>query len=544
MRRLSTGLPARVTAALAALALIMSMCEAADARDPVAQTDLGLVRGVVEQGVQIYQGIPYAQPPTGARRWTLPVRPRPWTEARDARRPGPACAQLDEQGALAARSSEDCLYLNVTTPGGKPAGRRPVLVYLHGGAFSSGAGSDFDARRLAATGGVVVVSVNSRLGVFGFFGHPKLPGSGSYGLADQQAALRWVRANAASFGGDPRRVTLMGESSGGASVCAQLTSPQAAGLFHRAIIQSGSCLQRWPKNVMAPGLEAVSYWASRADIEARGTKAAGELGCAGARATTCLRSLDARKLLALNGRFTQPAYDTPVLPVDPAAALRSGDFHRVPVMQGNTRHEHRLFTRLFELERPIDDARYRELLTTTFGARQSRRVYAEYPPRAYTRGSTGADGAGSAAALAWAAVGTDAGWVCPTLTASKLLARQVPVYGFEFADPDVPDIVGLFPKGYPAGAYHGSELPMLFDIESTSITLSPAQRHLSAQMIRYWSTFAAAGDPNRAGLPWWRAYPSIQALDSAPRGISPVDASTAHHCRFWATAPKLDGGAD
>jgi para-nitrobenzyl esterase len=525
------GLPMRAASVLLTVSLtVVAGGPAGVSRPagPVAHTDLGPVRGIAGQRVQQFQGIPYAQPPTGALRWSLPARPRPWTKVRDAHQPGPACAQLDDKGALVARSSEDCLYLNVTAPRG--AVRRPVMVYLHGGAFSSGAGSDFDARRLAVTGDVVVVTVNSRLGVFGFFGHPGLPGSGTYGLADQQAALRWVRANAAAFGGDPRNVTLFGESSGGASVCAQLTSPAAAGLFQRAIIQSGSCLQHWPRNVMAPGLGAISYWASIADVQARGAKAAAELGCARQPQPACLRRLEAVKLLAMNGRFTQPAYGTPVLPDEPVAALRSGAFHRVPVMQGNTRDEHRLFASLFDMQKPIDDARYRALLKTAFGARLARRVHAEYPPRAYPGRS------GSAAALAWARVGTDAGWVCPTLAADRLLARHVPVFSFEFADPDVPDIVGLLPKGYPPGAYHGSELPLLFDIKDTPITLSPAQRELSTRMIRYWSAFAAEGDPHTTGLPRWTAFPATQALDSTPRGISRVDAGTTHRCAFWATA--------
>ncbi|MQY09083.1 Para-nitrobenzyl esterase [Actinomadura sp. RB68] len=499
--------------------------------DPVARTDLGPVRGVATGHTELYQGIPYAQPPTGSRRWRPPVRPRPWTAVRDASKPGPACAQLDETGGVAAHSSEDCLYLNVTAPRGNRSERRPVVVYLHGGAFSSGSGSDFDARRMAATGGVVVVTVNSRLGVFGFFGHPRMAGSGTYALADQQAALRWVRANAQAFGGDPGNVTLMGESSGGASVCAQLVSPPAAGLFHRAIIQSGSCLQSWPKNMMAPGLDAISYWAPRTAVQARGAAAAAKLGCTGPDGPACLRRTDTGKLLALNGRFVTPAFGTRALPTDPVKALRTGAFQRVPVLQGNTRDEHRLFGSLFEAEKPIDDARYRALLATSFGERTARRVYVRYPPRAYSGRS------GSPAALAWAAVGTDVGWVCPTLAADRLLARHVPVFSFEFAEPNVPDFLGVFPKGYPPGAFHGSELPMFFDIAGTSVPLGPAQRKLSESMIMYWAAFAAQGDPNRAGLPRWPRFPATQALDSARAGISRTDLAAGHHCRFWAARP-------
>ncbi|MGH3353580.1 MAG: carboxylesterase/lipase family protein [Nocardioides sp.] len=506
----------------------------------VVRTDQGLVRGVAEQQNLLFQGIPYAQPPTGDLRWQPPRHPRRWSGVREASRPGPACAQLGDDGEVLKGSSEDCLYLNVTTPRSSTHStheRRPVIVYLHGGAFSSGAGSDFDARRMAAAGDAVVVTVNSRLGVFGFFGHRDLPDSGTYGLADQQAALRWVRSNARAFGGDPGRVTLMGESSGGASACAQLTSPTAAGLFHRAIIHSGACTQRWPRNVMWPGAGETEYWAARADVQDRGTAAAKDLDCVGAGALRCLRErVEPAQLLALNGQFTQPAYDTTLLPLDPVRALRGGRFHRVPVLQGNTRDEHRLFGSLFEAEQPIDDARYRNLLTESFGAAAADRIHAQYPPSRY-RGQ-----AKHPASLAWAAVGTDVGWVCPTVSANRMLAGRVPVYSFEFADPDVPANFWEFPEGFPPGAYHGSELPMLFDLGDSYASLSKQQKALSTTMIKYWTGFARSGNPNAHDLARWPRLPRLPvagagprtlSLDSGPGGITRVDLEADHRCAFW-----------
>ncbi|MBO2440434.1 carboxylesterase/lipase family protein [Actinomadura nitritigenes] len=461
------------------------------------ETDKGRVKGVAADGVIRFQGIPYAAPPIGRLRWRPPAAAAPWKGVRSAAEPGPICAQPGAKG-----SSEDCLYLDVTAPA--RAGRRPVVVWLHGGAFSSGSGSEYDAARMAEKGDVVVVTVNSRLGALGFFAHPRLRDSGDYGLQDQQAALRWVRANAAAFGGDPGKVTLMGQSSGGASVCAQLTSPQAAGLFHRAIIESGSCLQNWPRNMLAPGDAASRYWAPVTELAAKGRTA---LGC---RTLGCLRAKPTAEVLSLNGAFHQPAYGTAVLPKNPVAALAEGAFHRVPVLQGNTKDEHRLFAALFTLDRPITAARYRRLLTETFGEQQAARVARRYPP-------------GRSASLAWAAVGTDRAWTCPTLAADRLLARHVPVYSFEFADERAP-APDLKP-GFPMGAYHGSELPYLFGM--ANVRLAPAQVLLSNRMIAAWTRFARTGAPGGG----WRPFPETMQL--TPGRDLPVDAGAEHHCAFW-----------
>jgi para-nitrobenzyl esterase len=227
------------------LALLVPPARPADAA-PIVMTGSGPVRGVRGPAVDSYQGIPYAQPPTGDLRWRAPRPVRPWTTAIDATTPGPACAQNEPgkpAGTTLPGSGEDCLYLNVTTPRGQ---RRPVIVWIHGGGNTAGTGSEYDATRMATRGDVVVVTINYRLGVFGFFGYPGLSGSGAFGLQDQQAALRWVRANAAAFGGDPGNVTVAGESAGGVDICAQLTAPGSAGLFARAILQSGSCRNRIP----------------------------------------------------------------------------------------------------------------------------------------------------------------------------------------------------------------------------------------------------------------------------------------------------------
>jgi para-nitrobenzyl esterase len=183
----------------------------------------------------------------------------------------------------------------------------------------------------------VVVTVNYRLGLLGFFGHPSLADSGNFGLQDQQAALRWVRRNAAAFGGNPNTFTLFGESAGALSTCAHLTSPASAGLFHRAVMQSGSCVMDWPDNALVPGVPAGSPWTPRSQVEASGLFVAANLGCAdSAAAAACLRRVPVADLLA-TGQTARlgPAFGTSVLPVSPARALR-GPFHHVPVISGTT----------------------------------------------------------------------------------------------------------------------------------------------------------------------------------------------------------------
>ncbi|MEV4754556.1 carboxylesterase family protein [Micromonospora sp. NPDC049559] len=505
--RLTTGFPGGVAAVCAAVAVVLAglafgpQGAQAETGPSTVTTDQGRLEGVITHGVTTFQGIPYAAPPVGELRWQPPAAPTAWNGVRNAAKPGPACAQPEVEG-----SSEDCLYLNVTTP--STTGRRPVVVWLHGGAFSSGYGAQYDATRMAKQGDVTVITVNSRLGALGFFAHPDLPDSGDYGLQDQQAALRWVRANAAAFGGDAGNVTLMGESSGGASVCAQLTSPTATGLFQRAVIQSGSCLQNWPKNTIAPGDPASVYWAPVQELAAKGRTA---LGC---HTLACLRAKPVQEVLTLNGQFHQPAYGTAVLPTSPSRALAAGSFHRVPVLQGNTRDEHRLFAALFTLDEPITTARYHALLTETFGEQDAARIARQYPP-------------GASPALAWAAVSTDRSWVCPTLTADRLLARHVPVYSFEFAASDNP-LPDLRPD-FPLGAYHSSELPYLFGMGD--VRLNAEQTKLSDRMITAWTTFARSGTPGHG----WQRYPYTMRL--TPAADTAINAAAEHQCAFWTTQP-------
>ncbi|MFE4638707.1 carboxylesterase/lipase family protein [Streptomyces sp. NPDC056773] len=495
---------------------------------PVVETDRGAVRGREAVGYRTFEGIPYAAAPTGPLRWRLPEPAARWTGVRDAGAPGAPCVQLPAVGPGGPSGSEDCLFLNVTAPKADAAAPpRPVMVWFHGGGFMNGAGDLYRPGRLASAGGAVVVTVNYRLGVFGLFGHPGLGGAPAFALADQQAALRWVRANAARFGGDPGNVTVFGESAGALSVCLHLTSPASAGLFHRAIVQSGSCSLTIPPRSWLPTLPAYEPFAPEPLTVARGAAAAVRLGCGrptGGEVLECLRGLAPGALATseLMMLFSAVSYGTPLLPTEPRRALERGEFHRVPVVQGSTRDEMRIFLGQTLAAHPVADPQaYRVRLRAAFGARAGL-VEAAYPVTAHPT-----------PALAFAAALTDASFVCPQLRDSRLLARHVPTYDYGFDDRGAPDFSGLPPvPGFPYGASHGSELPYLFD---TGLPMSAAQRVLAERMTGYWTRFAATGDPNAPGTgPWWPRSPAVLSL--APEtlgGIGPVDAAARHHCGLW-----------
>ena len=504
--------------------------------DPaVVQTDSGPVRGIVTDDYRLFQGIPYAAPTAGERRWRPPQPVRPWTQVRDATRPGPMCPQQPSSYAEVASLAEDCLCLNVIVPrAAGPQQPRPVMVWIHGdGAI--GAGSFFDPRRLATIGDVVVVTINYRLGIFGTFGHPGLEGSGAFGLQDQQAALGWVARNAAAFGGDPGNVTVFGESYGGLSTSAHLVAPESAGLFHRAIVQSGFALMDLPAGGIFPGLPAVAWygWRASAEVEGLGAAVAAQLGCAdAATALACLRGLPVQDLFAHAQPFQPYGFGNRVLPEVPAQALRGGRFHRVPVLSGSTRDEHRLFVGLFRVlaGQPVTAQQYPALLAEAFGEHADQ-VQAKYPLSAYRSPN-----------LAWATVLTDRMWARSTFEQHRLLARQVPVYAYEFADRHAPMYLP-FPEDFPPGAFHAAEVPYLFPDQPFQTGSTPDQRRLADQMIRYWTNFARTGDPNGPELPPWppfddaRPVPQVQSLAPGPDGIRPVDYAAEHQLDFWSSLP-------
>ncbi|MFE3905907.1 carboxylesterase/lipase family protein [Streptomyces sp. NPDC059153] len=510
----------------------------------VVRTDHGLIRGVSHGSYATFGGIPYAAPPTGPLRWRAPVPAATWHGVRDATTAAQRCVQMPTPGAGAVLGSEDCLYLNVMMPTPKPAGqKRPVLVWMHGGAFLGGSGSDYSTEQLAVRGDTVVVTVNYRLGIFGYFGHPELGSAPPFGLADQQAALRWVRANAERFGGDPGSVTLFGESAGALSICAHLTSPTAVGLFQRAVLQSGSCLMSFPRGALGPGIPAYEPFASQRDVQTAGAEAARQLGCTaggGDEVLACLRgqSTDRLATAQLMQSFNRPSFGNTLLPVAPGQALASGRFHRVPIIQGTNHDEMRMFVGLSLAAFPIrTENDYRARVVDAFGL-AAPAVEAQYPAGHYPT-----------PALAWAAVLTDRSLTCTTLAVGKALAAHapgLPLYGYEFSDPHAPVLTGLPANpGFPYGAAHGFEMPFLFSSFPTERPLTDAQRALSDRMVDYWTNFAHTGNPNTPDAPLWPVLrlssplaQSVQSLAPGPGGVHPVDAYSAHHCSFWDRLPQ------
>ncbi|MGN9841116.1 carboxylesterase/lipase family protein [Nonomuraea sp. H19] len=498
-----------IPAAAILLSMIMPTTPAVADQGSAAlvRTDKGVVKGEILRDHRAFRGIPYAEPPVGELRWKPPRPAKPWAGVRDATAYGGQCAQPAGYGSQASYG-EDCLYLNVSTP---PRGRKlPVMVWVHGGNNTTGDSASYDLSKLAVQGDVVVVSVNYRLGVLGWLAHPGLEAgeryqAGNYGLLDQQAALRWVRRNITAFGGDPGNVTLFGESAGSADICAQLASPAAAGLFHKAIAQSYSCA--YPTRTQsAAEASAVSF--------------AQTVGCTGD-AVSCLRALPVKTLVEA---FKEPnpyavAGGDGVLPAQPYEAFAGGRFNRMPVMHGNTLDEMRLF-----VSDPITAAEYEAYVRRTYGPNADA-VLARYPAANYADPR-----------IALATLLTDFGTplaTCGHQDALGLFARAgVPAYGYQFADRTAPPLIDI--PGYEEGAAHAAELPYLFP-RLFGGELNAEQARLSDAMVGYWTSFARNGRPAAQAPRWplFRSSGDVLSLAPGPDGIQLADTAARSNCAFW-----------
>jgi len=504
---------------------------------PIVETANGRVEGLVDSsGIAVFKGVPYAAPPVGPRRWRPPRPVEAWTGVRAADRFGPRCMQPRPYGDMVFRSegmSEDCLYLNVWTPEPAPDAGRPVLVYFYGGGFVAGDGSEprYDGASMAREG-IVMVTVNYRLGAFGFLAHPALTAeapdgaSGNYGLLDQQRALEWVQQNIRAFGGDPSRVTIAGESAGSMSVSAHMAAPGSTGRFARAIGESGALLGTSPLSSLEEG-------------EQSGVRFADQVGADSLRT---LRALSASRLLELAAQPDAPRFgpivDGHFLPTAPAEVYAAGEQADVPLLVGWNSEESN-YTALLG-DRPPTPAAYAEAVRERFGDR-AERVLELYPADTWQEVIE----AGTAlAGDQFIGYGT---W------AWSEAQRQTgaPVYRYYYTHPhppmepgagnDVPGLAGASDDPThvqpPRGAVHAAEIEYaLGTLERPPLyAWTPADRTVSRLFQGYVANFIETGDPNGDGLPTWpRAGPDGRArlleIDETP------EARRERHrdrYRFW-----------
>lgn len=533
----------------ALLALGLAGCGGSDDSSLRVSTRQGVVEGVEASTHHQYLGIPYAAAPVGARRWAAPAEPASWSGVRNATSFGPHCPQAATPGLGYGYpgGQEDCLYLNVYAP--KKPGPHPVMVWIHGGAFVLGRSNNYVPTRLVDQG-VVVVTINYRLGALGYLAHPALADaagrSGNYGYLDQVAALKWVQSNIAAFGGDAGNVTLFGQSAGGLSVLAQLASPLAKGLFHKAIVQSSpglSLLDQAGANALGASSAAR---APKPAVPASGATpavaAVTGFDCPNdAQAANCLRGRSVDYIVANQpGSFSpvnQPVVDGHFLTQDLNAAITSGNFNKVPVMVGSAHDEFTSFLGQTELRtgQPMSAAAYPFALAGQYTSPPAPAGFAAllansvYPLSAYP-GSTGPS-------LAFSAAVGDSLFSCPTRKLTKQLqASGVPVFAYEFNDPNAP--MTLQPAvSFPYKAYHASEIQYLFEVPTAN--LSAAQQALAAAMVAQWTQFARSGNPATGGGLAWPAYGSIEnVLSLAPAGTGAGTTvinnfAADHKCAIW-----------
>jgi para-nitrobenzyl esterase len=475
----------------------------------VAETICGKIRGSVQNGISSFKGIPYAGPADGAGRFMPPSKPAPWTGVRDALAYGARAMQNDDAFALAPEvinlfigaevqpMSENCLFLNVWTPA--PDGRkRPVMFWCHGGAFIAGSGSAawYDGTSLARKGDVVVVTINHRLGAFGYLhladvGGAACPLSGVAGMLDIVAALEWVRDNIGNFGGDPANVTIFGESGGGAKVSVLMAMPAARGLFHKAIIQSG------------PGVEM----ASRADATETAKAMLGELGLKPGQIDE-LRTMPAQRIVkaqsAILSRISgmsfanrrrlgfNPVVDGEVLPGNPFAPTAPAISSDVPLMIGTNKDEMTLFFGFAPWLEGLDEDALakRASMIVPDGAQRLIGIYRNTRP-------------GASPKDIFLAIATDVMMRIPSLVTAdrKTEQKAAPAYVYLFTW-ETPVLGGRLKS------CHALEIPFVFDtLSATGLTGDGAERAtLADRMSRAWLAFARSGNPNHAGLPQWPAY--------------------------------------
>jgi para-nitrobenzyl esterase len=480
-----------------AFALALTISGLASATIDTVQVDGGLISGTAADGVRSFKGIPFAAPPVGELRWKAPRPVVAWKGIRQCDAFGPQCPQaLYPTGSMyyspPQKQSEDCLYLNVWTAA-NPNDKRPVMVWIHGGALTRGSGANrvYDGTALAKKG-VVLVTINYRLGPLGYLAHPELTSespqhsSGNYGVLDQIAALKWVQKNIAGFGGDPNRVTIFGESAGSWSVNALVASPLAKGLFHRAIGESGGSF--------GPGTYLREDRNALPSAERIGVAFAKALG---ADSLKTMRAVPADKIIEVfnndpeGKKFrTQPNVDGWVLPDEIRNIFAKGKQNDVPVIVGSNANEMTTLTVPANVPKTIED--YRKRVEPLYGG-MVKELDAVYPVR-------------SADDVVAAYLGglRDVTFTLPMRTWARMTSTGrsgAYLYFFSHVAPN--------PNSKYLGAYHASEIAYVFNnLNRQNALLQEIDFKLADVMSTYWVNFATTGDPNGKGLPTWMPYDS------------------------------------
>ncbi len=501
---------------------LFSQTPASGATPPTVITQQGKLRGT--QGPDdnlVFQAIPFAQPPVGELRWKEPQPPKSWQGARDASSPPPACMQLDwKWNTMDAKAgSEDCLYLNVVTPSLHQDHPLPVMFWIHGGANYNGSGRYFTGETLTRHG-VVLVSINYRLGVFGFLAHPELTkesphhSSGNYAILDQIAALRWVRKNIASFGGDPRNVTIIGQSAGAMDVGTLLVTPESNGLYSKAIAESGGPIAPSPTLPTLHEEEEVG----RSFAEAAGASSPDQIAA--------LRAMSAQQILDACNRYTapdpegvpthqgpSPNVDGWILTSQPAAAVHDGRVHPGPLLIGSNIQEFS-FSRssVIASDAPSEPAEeLKKMIAKDFGEQAQAAVAlygldrSDHPAPDPEFGTVGTQ------------LMTDSNFRCPaTITGRWLSRNRFQVWRYQFERP--------LPGAGADSTRHSGELPYVFgwaqnsSVRIMGATFGPLDKQISEQMQEYWTNFAKTGNPNGGDLPRWDIYavgsPSVMRFTS------------------------------
>jgi para-nitrobenzyl esterase len=509
------------------------------------RTDKGPVCGATTDGITSYLDIPYAAPPLGDLRWRPPQPHQPWTTTLPATKRLPVCPN---PSTPAAWTTEDCLDLEVRMPAGtKPGADLPVMYENHGGGFIIEGRTD-RGDNFVRSNHVVYVYVGYRLGILGFLAHKALGAhAGDYGLMDQYAGLRWVRQNIAQFGGNPHNVTIFGESAGGSSECAAMTSPDAKGLFHKAI--SVSAFYGYNDNIVWPKGDCDQEWFTEAQAQKQGAAYAKKVGCGNtADVAACLRKLPVATLVKAGGRIGDPEAGGTIapivngttIPMSPAKALATGQqASKVPMILDIAGDEFNggMVTNIPNTQKLVANtpAEYTELLRKQFG-KDTEDVEHHYPLSKYPS---------SAPYIAYRTAMADAFTVCPMLTFDDYAARHIPLYADVNNNRDFFGSGGYPDKTEPIGAFHSTTNILT---HSDPSTLNPNQLVLQRQLLSERKAFVRTGNPNITGTPDWPQFtdssqPVMSLLPAGDSMIVPASQLAAeHNCGFWSQViPRYTG---